>query len=80
MTAGDSDLLDSGFHIQSVRELCRVARDVRVFPLLNLRGEPSPHLGAVRSALEADGWETEIVKVDYEFQRGGNEMLRVLKS
>jgi hypothetical protein len=74
-----SDLLDTAFHIQSLRELCRVAGEVRVFPLLNLRGEPSPHLGAVRSALEDDGWSTEVVKVDYEFQRGGNEMLRISK-
>ncbi|HUG09523.1 MAG TPA: hypothetical protein VMM36_00845 [Opitutaceae bacterium] len=74
-----SDLLTAEFHIQSLRELCRVARDVRAFPLLNLRGEPSPHLGAVRSTLEADGWATEIAKVDYEFQHGGDEMLRVSK-
>jgi hypothetical protein len=74
-----SDLLDTAFHIQSLRELCRIAGEVRVFPLLNLQGEPSPHLGAVRSALEADGCSTEVGKVAYEFQRGGNEMLRVLR-
>ena len=75
-----SDLFTAEFHIQSLRELCRVASGVRVFPLLNLQDEPSPHVGVVRSALESDGWKTEIVKVDYEFQRGGNEMLQISKT
>jgi hypothetical protein len=43
-----SDLLSEAFHIESVRELCRVAKEVRVFPLLTLRHEPSPRLAAVR--------------------------------
>ena len=72
-----SDLLSAGFHVQSVLELCRVAREVRIFPLLSLDGKPSPHVVAVREALAASGWNSEIVSVDYELQRGGNEMLRV---
>lgn len=74
-----SDLLSADFHIRSVRELCRVAREVRVFPLLTLSREPSPHLDPVRAALEADGWASEVVCVDYELQRGGNQMLRLFK-
>ena len=75
-----SQQLDEAFHLQSVRELCRVAREVRVFPLLALGGQPSPHLGAVREALSRDGWHASIEPVPYEFQRGGNEMLRVKRS
>ena len=75
-----SDLLSEAFHIRSVRELCRVAREVRLFPLLTLRREPSPHIAAVRSALEAEGWTSEIVCVNYELQRGGNQMLRVFRA
>ena len=67
------------FHISAVRELCRVAGEVRVFPLLTLNRKPSPHVDAVRSALRADGWASELVRVDYELQRGGNQMLRVFK-
>jgi hypothetical protein len=74
-----SDLLSEAFHIESLRELCRVAQEVRVFPLLTLRHEPSPHLSAVRSALVAEGWASEVVCVDYELQRGGNRMLRVFR-
>jgi len=68
---------DAAFHLQSLRELGRVAREVRVFPLLALGGQPSPHLGAARDALAADGWHVSIERVPYEFQRGGNEMLCV---
>jgi hypothetical protein len=65
------------FHLASVRELCRVAREVRIFPLLDLAGNPSAYLGPVLSMLERDGIAAEVVRVPYEFQRGGNEMLRI---
>ena len=68
---------DAAFHVQSLREVGRVAREIRVFPLLALGGQPSPHLGAAREALAADGWRTSIERVPYEFQRGGNEMMRI---
>ncbi len=71
---------DAEFHVASMRELCRVAREVRVFPLLALGGQPSPHVGAAREVLGAAGWETSIERVPYEFQRGGNEMLRVRRA
>jgi len=75
-----SGLLTAEFHIQSVIELCRVARETRIFPLLSLDGKFSPHVDAVRAALASAGWESEIVRVNYELQRGGNQMLRVFKS
>lgn len=75
-----SDLLSEAFHIESLRELCRVANEVRVFPLLTLRREPSPHLAAMRCAPEAEGWTSEVVVVNYELQRGGNQMLRIFRA
>lgn len=75
-----SQQLDEAFHLQSVRELCRVAREVRVFPLLALGGQPSPHLASAREALASDGHSVTVERVPYEFQRGGNEMLRVKRS
>ena len=74
-----SDLLSEDFHITAVRELCRVAGEVRIFPLLTLSREASQHVEAVRCALRADGWASELVRVDYELQRGRNQMLRVFK-
>ena len=74
-----SEHLSEEFHVQSVSELCRVAREVRIFPLLTLSHQPSPHLVPVRARLEQVGWASEIVRVNYEFQKGGNEMLRVFR-
>jgi hypothetical protein len=74
-----SDLLDRTFHIRSILELCRVAKEVRIFPLLTLARQPSPHLPAVQSTLQDHGWNSEIVRVDYELQRGGNQMFRIFR-
>ena len=69
--------LDEAFHREAVAELCRVAGEVRVFPLLALGGARSPHLQPVCSACRAAGHEVSIERVPYEFQRGADEMLRV---
>ena len=69
----------AAFHLQSMRELSRVAKEVRVFPLLALGGTPSPHLAPVTAALGEDGCTATIERVPYEFQRGGNQMLRVTR-
>src|SRR4030095_9977570 len=37
-----SSQLGEAFHQQAVQELCRVAREVRIFPLLALDGKRSP--------------------------------------
>jgi SAM-dependent methyltransferase len=74
-----SDQLSEEFHVQSVRELCRVAREVRIFPLLALSHQISPHIAAVRARVAQAGWASEIVRVNYEFQKGGDKMLRILR-
>jgi hypothetical protein len=75
-----SELLSEDLHIRAVRELCRVAREVRIFPLLTLQCKPSPYVAAVRNAVASDGWATEIIRVKYELQRGGNQMLRIYRT
>ncbi len=72
--------LSSEFHVASVREMLRVAREVRIFPLLTLMCETSPHIEPVRQALVADGYAVEICRVGYELQRGGNEMMVIKRS
>lgn len=71
--------LDEEFHLQSLRELCRVASEARIFPVLELGAKRSRHLGGVISTLTAEGYEVSLEQVDYEFQKGGNEMLRIRK-
>ena len=65
------------FHLEAVAEMCRVAREVRIFPLLALSGDPSPHVGVVSEAVEAAGWAVRVESVPYEFQRGGSQMMRI---
>lgn len=72
-----SEKFSTDFHLQSIEELCRVAAEVRVFPLLDLAMETSEHLEPACERLRAKGYTLIIEKVDYEFQKGGNRMLRV---
>ena len=71
--------LTSEFHRAALDELCRVAREVRMFPLLELSGTPSPHVEPVRARLVSRGFDVLIETVDYEFRRGANQMMRVLR-
>jgi hypothetical protein len=64
-------------HLQSIREMVRVARQVRIFPLLDLQGEPSDYLSPVLADLSQEGLKHQVREVKYEFQRGGNQMLVV---
>ncbi len=73
-----SEHLSEDFHVRSIKELCRVASETRVFPLLELGSKKSRHLDAVVSRLEKDGLTVIMEKVPYEFQKGGNQMLRVM--
>lgn len=67
--------LSAEFHLQALKEMLRVAHEVRVFPLLMLGGVASPHLACVTEQLTNDGFFVEVRQVPYEFQKGGNEML-----
>jgi hypothetical protein len=74
-----STQLTSDFHRAALDELCRVAGEVRVFPLLALGGMPSPHVEPMCTHLVSRGFEVSLETVDYEFRRGGNQMMRVLR-
>jgi SAM-dependent methyltransferase len=69
--------LTEAFHQAAVIELCRVAREVRIFPLLALDGRPSPYVDLVADSSRRRGAEVAIELVPYEFRRGGNQMLRI---
>jgi hypothetical protein len=71
--------LGEAFHRAAVREMCRVADEVRLFPLLALGATPSPLVEPIVNDCRAQGYEVAIESVPYEFQRGGNKMLRIRK-
>ena len=69
--------LGEAFHQSAIREMCRVAREVRIFPLLALGGTPSPFVERMVEEFGGDGFDVSIDAVPYEFQRGGNQMMRL---
>jgi ubiquinone/menaquinone biosynthesis C-methylase UbiE len=75
-----SDILSVEFHQVAIEEMCRVAQEARIFPLLNYNAQPSPFLEPVLKVLADAGYNTSVETVHYEFQRGGNQMLRVRKA
>lgn len=75
-----SDILSFEFHQRAIEEMCRVAREARIFPLLNYNATLSPFLEPLLKVLTDAGYNTSIEVVPYEFQRGGNQMLRVRKA
>lgn len=58
-------------------ELCRVALEVRAFPLLDEQGKISNELGPTLQVLQRNNFGVEIRAVPYEEQKGNNAMLRI---
>lgn len=67
-----SDLLDLNFHFAAIDEMLRVGREIRIFPVLDLNSTPSPHLNPI-----LEKYRCELIKVNYEFQKGGDQMLLI---
>ena len=59
--------------------MLRVLKEVRIFPLLDLKNKKSKHLTSILKYLEENDYTYEIVKSEYEFQRGAYEMLKIVK-
>lgn len=73
-----SEQFSKSFHLDSIKAMCWVAQEVRIFPLLeNFSTELSPLLQPVINELKVQGYDIEIQQTDYEFQKGGNQLLRV---
>lgn len=74
-----SPQLSLEFHLQAIAEMLRLAPEVRIFPLLELGSKPSRHLDAVRASLESQGHRLQVETTSYEFQKGGNQLLRIVR-
>jgi hypothetical protein len=72
------DLLDYTFHKQSVLEAARIAgREVRIYPLTNMRAERSQFVDRLLTDSECSGLQFIIVKSEFEFFKNANEMLLI---
>ena len=68
-----SDMFDLDFHIKAIDEMLRVGNEVRIFPVVDLNSEKSKHLGAIMEKYT----NHELLTVNYEFQKNGNQMLKI---
>ncbi len=72
-----SQMLGADFHWNSIVELCRVAREVRIFPLVDLTGKNSSYLGEVLARAPELGLRGFLQRTSYQFQRNGSHFLRI---
>jgi hypothetical protein len=70
-----SEQLDFAFHLAAVDALLTVARDVRIYPVVDLNGDPSRHLEPLTARLLMAGCSPILEPVDYRFQRNARHML-----
>ncbi|MFA5260313.1 MAG: SAM-dependent methyltransferase [Candidatus Omnitrophota bacterium] len=73
-----TDHLTYEFHVKAIKEMLRVSKEVRIFPLLDVNAKKSPYVPKI--ILEFKAHKMEIKKVSYEFQIGGNELLIIRKT
>ncbi len=72
-----SEQLGRQFHEDAIVELCRVAREVRIFPVIALGSVPSPHVETSVTKLQRLEYDVRIERVPYGFQKCANEMMRI---
>lgn len=64
-------------HLCEMKELLRVANEVRIFPIINRTGEASLLLGPVLLGLQQADYGVEVREVPFSLYPKGNAMLRV---
>jgi hypothetical protein len=72
-----TDNLSLEFHIQSIKEMLRVANEVRIFPVIDVNALESKYLKHIMKIFSNQNFQVDLLKVGYEFQKGGNQMLRI---
>lgn len=68
---------DVDFHVHWIKEMARVAHDVRIYPLTNYKAKPSMILGPVLLALQQLGFQVSVQEVAFRFVPESKAMLRV---
>ena len=78
------NMLDYEFHKNSILEMLRVSKEVRIFPLVDFKNSKvleeknfSPFVYKILEELK--DFKCEIVKVDFEFQPKANYYLKIFK-
>ena len=72
-----SEQLTLEFHVNAIRDMCRVSNEARIFPIVALGSGVSDFVEPVTGALRECSLNVKIESVPYEFKRGANQMMRV---
>ena len=73
-----ADRLDHAFHLATLAELMRVTqKEIRIFPTVDLEGRRYPHMDDLLSFVSGLGWSAQEVRVDYEFQKHADTLLKL---
>lgn len=62
------------FHIQAISEILRICKEIRIFPICDLDGNSTELTKQVINYFNKS-YDVSIVKSEYQFQKGENEML-----
>ena len=68
-----TDNLSYEFHHESITEMLRIAKEVRIFPLLDVNAKKSSYVERILK--DFSHCQVEIRRVNYEFQIDGNEFM-----
>jgi hypothetical protein len=74
-----TDNLSLKFHIDAVKEMCRVAKEVRIFPILDANANRSAYVDHVKKVFDGSIGKIMEEHVPYEFQKRGNIMMRIIR-
>ena len=66
------------FHIATMSEMLRTCKEIRIFPIVDLDGNKTDLAARVINYFQKDH-KIEIIKTNYEFQKGDNKLLIIKK-
>ncbi len=69
-----SNILYLNFHIESINEMLRVGKEVRIFPIVDLNNKKYKYLEKIIEIFEKD-YFIELKESNYNFQKNAKEML-----
>ncbi len=71
-------VLGYDFHIQSITEMLRVCKEIRIFPIVDLDANKTDLINNVIDYFN-NNHNVEIKETEYEFQKGDNKLLIIRK-
>ncbi len=74
-----SDFYDYQFHYLSIKEMLRISKEIRIFPLLKLDLKFSEYVDKIVKDFKDQKYTIVVVNVEYQLQKGGNQMLQIVK-